>query len=103
MFIKTSARGGIELEDRDNFHAFKVLVDGSRDQIEDVRRALAGMAALADADTAWVSMDSLRNWPDVAHDMNWQQSFTAMIEKARPHGWIDDQRRAIKAHVEWAA
>ena len=24
-----------------------------------------------------------------------------MIEKARPHGWIDDSRKAIKAHVEW--
>jgi hypothetical protein len=24
-----------------------------------------------------------------------------MIEKARPHGWIDDNRNAIKAHVEW--
>jgi len=24
-----------------------------------------------------------------------------MIEKARPHGWIDDQRKAIKAHIEW--
>jgi len=24
-----------------------------------------------------------------------------MIEKARPHGWIDDARKAIKAHIEW--
>ena len=24
-----------------------------------------------------------------------------MIEKARPHGWIDDERKAIKAHIEW--
>jgi len=26
-----------------------------------------------------------------------------MIEKARPHGWIDDDRKAIKAHIEWVA
>jgi len=26
-----------------------------------------------------------------------------MIEKARPHGWIDDVRKASKAHVEWVA
>jgi len=25
-----------------------------------------------------------------------------MIEKARRHGWIDDRRRAIKAHIEWS-
>ena len=29
------------------------------------------------------------------------RSLTAMIEKARPHGWIDEARKAIKAHVEW--
>jgi hypothetical protein len=29
--------------------------------------------------------------------------FSAMIEKARPHGWIDEQRKAIKAHIEWVA
>ena len=27
----------------------------------------------------------------------------AMIEKARPHGWIDDARAAIKAHIEWVS
>jgi hypothetical protein len=36
-----------------------------------------------------------------AHDELWQRNFSAMIEKARPHGWIDDQRKAIKAHIEW--
>ncbi len=101
MFIKADAQGGVQLEDRDNFRAFKVVANGQPTQIERLRRTLAGLATLADAETAWVSMDGLRNWPDVMHDMAWQQSFTAMIEKARPHGWIDDVRRAIKAHVEW--
>ena len=36
-----------------------------------------------------------------SNDAAWQQNFSAMIEKARPHGWIDDQRNAIKAHIEW--
>jgi len=45
----------------------------------------------------------LRHWPGVERDDAWQQSFSAMIEKARPHGWIDDQRKAIKAHIEWVA
>jgi len=26
-----------------------------------------------------------------------------MIEKARPHGWIDDESKAIKADIEWFA
>lgn len=44
---------------------------------------------------------ALRQWPGIEHDAAWQQNFSAMIEKARPHGWIDDQRNAIKAHIEW--
>jgi hypothetical protein len=56
---------------------------------------------MPDADTAWISQDALRLRPEVAADAAWQQSFAAMIEKARPHGWVDDARKAIKAHVDW--
>src|SRR5689334_130338 len=97
MFVKQSA-GRVTLEDRDNFRAFKLVVDGRREDIDDARRALAQAAELADADTAWVSQDWLRRQ---SQDAIWQQSLSAMIEKARPHGWIDDARKAIKAHVEW--
>jgi hypothetical protein len=103
MFLKVSAAGDVVLEDRDNFRAFKLVVDGDRAALDDVRRAVAGKADLPDADTAWIFEDALRRWPDVAHDAAWQQNFSTMIEKARPHGWIDDARKAIKAHIEWVA
>ena len=93
----------LSLEDRDNFRAFKLVVEGDRAALDAVRRAVAGKAELPDADTAWIFEDALRRWPDVAHDAAWQQNFSAMIEKARPHGWIDDARKAIKAHIEWVA
>ena len=101
MFVKLTTDRRVVLEDRDNFRAFKLVVEGSRDDLDAIRRALAGTAELPDADTAWVSQDTLRGRPEVAQDAAWQQSFVAMIEKARPHGWIDDARKAIKAHVEW--
>jgi len=101
MFVKLTADRRIVLEDRDNFRAFKLVVEGRREDLDGVRAALAGTAELADADTAWISEDALRRWPEVARDAAWQQSLGAMIEKARPHGWIDDARKAIKAHVEW--
>ncbi len=101
MFVKLTADRGIALEDRDNFRAFKLVVAGEREELDAVRRALAGTAELVDADTAWISESALRARPDVAQDAAWQQAFGAMIEKARPHGWIDDARQAIKAHVEW--
>jgi hypothetical protein len=101
MFVKLTADRRVVLEDRDNFRAFKLVVEGRREDLEAVRSALAGTAELPDADIAWISQAALRGWPEVAQDAAWQQSFAAMIEKARPHGWIDDARAAIKAHVEW--
>ncbi len=101
MFLKFSGGGGLQLEDRDNFRAFKLVIEGQQAQLDAIRGALAGKAELADASTAWIFEDALRRWPEVENDAAWQQNFSAMIEKARPHGWIDDQRRAIKAHIEW--
>ena len=101
MFLKLTAAGGLTLEDAQNFRAFKLVVEDERGRLADVRRATAGKAELPDADTAWIFEDALRHWPGVEHDGAWQQNFSAMIEKARPHGWIDDARKAIKAHIEW--
>ena len=101
MFVKVSASGTVTLEDPGNFRAFKVAVEGSPDQIDNARRALVGLADVSDKDTAWVFEAGLRQRSEVAQDAAWQQSLGAMIEKARPHGWIDDARKAIKAHIEW--
>jgi hypothetical protein len=101
MFLKLTTEGRLQLEDRDNFRAFKLVVESDRGRLDEIRRALAGKAELPDAETAWIFEQTLRRWPDVENDAVWQQSFSAMIEKARPHGWIDDARKAIKAHVEW--
>jgi hypothetical protein len=103
MFVKVTADRRVVLEDRDNFRAFKLVIEGEREQLDAIRRALHGTADLVDADTAWVSQAALRDRPEVHDDAIWQQSFAAMIEKAKPYGWIDEQRQAIKAHVEWVA
>ncbi len=101
MFLKLTPGGELLFEDRENFRAFKLVVEGGRERLDAARKATAGKAELADAETAWISEDALRQWPGVEHDAAWQQNFSAMIEKARPHGWIDDERKAIKAHIEW--
>ena len=103
MFLKLTADGELSFEDRSNFRVFKLVVEGGREQLDAVTQAIAGKAELPDAETAWISQDALRQWPGVDHDAAWQENFSAMIEKARPHGWIDDERKAIKAHIEWVA
>jgi hypothetical protein len=77
------------------------VVDGRREELERVRVALGGAIELVDVDTAWVLEATLRGAPEVAQDRTWQDALGTMIEKARPHGWIDNTRKAIKAHVEW--
>jgi hypothetical protein len=101
MFLKFSTANGLTFEDRDNFRAFKLVVEADRREVDAVRRGTAGKAELPDAETAWIFEDALRRWSGVENDRAWQEKFSAMIEKARPHGWIDDNRKAIKAHIEW--
>jgi hypothetical protein len=101
MFIKVSADGSVTLEERDNFRTFKLVVTGNAAKLDTARKTLAGVAELPDEKTAWIFEAALRRFVDVAQDQAWQQNLSAMIEKAKPHGWIDENRKAIKAHVEW--
>ena len=101
MFVKLSADGHVALEDCDNFRAFKLVVEGGPESFESARRALSGTADLIDQSTAWIFETALRNRSEVARNTAWQANLGVMIEKAKSHGWIDEQRKAIRAHIEW--
>src|SRR3954451_2092346 len=91
MFVKLAADGSVTLEGRDNFRAFKLVVEGGPARLDQARRALLNTAELTDTRDDWVFESALRQRPEVAQDAAWQGNLGAMIEKARPHGWIDDQ------------
>ena len=101
MFIGVYATNDVTFEDVNNFRAFKVVVKIPNSNLEEVQIALRGVATLTDRDTAWVSADALRQWGSVKDDAEWQNNFDAMIEKAKPHGWVDEVNNTIQAHVEW--
>jgi hypothetical protein len=101
MFVKVATDGRVTLEDRDNFRAFKLVIEGSPVALDAARRALAGIAEMPDRSYAWISEAALRQRAETAQDAGWQQNFGIMIDKARSHGWIDDTRNAIRAHIEW--
>lgn len=102
MFILLDADRRLDVCEPHDFRRFKVVIDGVED-LDAARRALSSLAELVDIETAWVSEESLRRWPTVAADPQWQNALGGMIEKARSYGWIDDASRRIKAHVEWRA
>jgi hypothetical protein len=101
MIISVHATNDVTLDEPQNFRAFKVVVKIPEATLEEARVALAGIATMPDRETAWVSADALRAWRSVKDDAEWQNSFDTMIEKAKPHGWIDEANKSIKAHVEW--
>jgi hypothetical protein len=101
MHLSVHATNDITLDDEQNFRVFKVVILIPDATLEEARVALSGVATLPDRETAWVSAEALRQWRGVKDNAEWQQNFDAMIEKAKPHGWIDEANNAIKAHVEW--
>ena len=102
MFVKVFPDNHVALDDVHDFRAFKVVIEGSLTKLEDARLALLDLAELPDCDTAWVSKAALRRRPEVAQDCAWQEALTVMIEKAKAHGWVDEARSVIKAHIQWA-
>ena len=101
MFVKLSITGQVTLEDRDNFRAFKLVIEGEPTRLDQVKRALTNIAEIEDQTHAWIFEQGLRQRPEVAGDATWQSNLGTMMEKAKPHGWIDEQKKAIKAHIEW--
>ena len=90
----------VRLDEPDDFRRFSVRIESPGLKVEEVRQALRGIAVLENGETAWVEERALRNWPELEGDRAWQSGLDEMIVKAKPYGWIDEERRRIKAHVE---
>jgi hypothetical protein len=92
---------GVVLDDPQDFKTFKVQVERPGALPDELAAAFDGIAIFEGSGTAWVSEAALRHWSGLEGQAAWQEGLTLMIAKARPHGWIDDARCAIRAHVEW--
>ena len=96
MFVQVAANGEISLQDAENFRAFKLVVACDAAKLP---AAIDGVAVLDDGH-AWIAPAALLQLHGA--DAAWEQSLAAMIEKARPHGWIHPATGAIRAHIEQA-
>jgi len=102
MYLEWSD-GVVALRAADDFKAFKIVVGAPVTAFAGVVRDFRGIARFDDEKQAWVATAALgRLLPGGPH-ADWLASLERMIDKARPHGWIDAASGDIKAHVEWAA
>ena len=103
MIIHVAADGSVRIEDAMNFRKFKVSCDAPEAQLAAITAANPKGIAFEDAKTAWVSIAALKTWDGLKDDKAWQDGLAGMIKAAAPHGWVSEEKQAIKAHVEWAA
>lgn len=91
----------IEIDDPGNFRAFSVRIEGALDAA--ARAELLGRIAVKhDRDHAWISEAALRDWPSLKSDSWWQDGLTGMIAAVQKFGWIDNDSKSIRAHIEHA-
>ena len=96
-----AASRSIEIDDPKNFRAFSLRIEGALDPA--ARAELLGRIAVRyDSDHAWISEAALRDWPSLKIETWWQDGLTGMIAAVQKFGWIDNESRAIRAHIEQA-
>lgn len=102
MIIRISADLVPALDDAANFRRFHVELAVPPAALPRLRSGLAGLADWTDATEAWISIAALQALPEAPADPAWREGLEAMIEKARPHGWVRATPvPAIKAHLVW--
>jgi hypothetical protein len=98
MFIHVTKDFAVTLEEAEDFKKFKLVIDAPGKDAARLSTALDGVATLDPEGHAWVSEDWLRK-QDTA--TAWQDGLTAMVTVAKKYGWVDEQKKAIRAHIEW--
>lgn len=88
----------VSLEDPSNFRQFHVTVRGDA---VDVAAALtrSGFGSMEGND-ALVSVEAVRSAARGRVDDGWEAGFGSMLEFARTKGWLSEDGRSIRAHVE---
>ena len=96
MIIECLDGGVVRLTEPNDFRRFKLVLHA------DVRTETQNWngITLLDNRDALVSIDLVPTLTGRPNDASWDQRYAEMLAKAREHGWIDDERHAIRAHIE---
>lgn len=95
------ASRSIAIDDPRNFKAFSVRIEGAPDATT-LADLIGRIAVRHDHEHAWISEAALRDWPSLKGEAWWQDGLTGMIAAVQKFGWIDNDNRSIRAHIEQA-
>jgi len=85
------------LEDIYNFNSLKTVLSTKIDASELVR--IIPGSHIAGENAIWVAIDALQAMGPASEE--WNSGFLAMIAAARPYGWVSDDGKSVRTHVEW--
>ena len=88
----------VALDDPDNCTAFSVRVRGKRAGLAGALES-SGVGRM-DGDEALIGVDAVRRLAADRVGSSWDEDFAAMLDYAEGKGWIADEGRSIRAHVE---
>jgi hypothetical protein len=96
----TTEPATVTLEAPEDCKAFSVRIRGDRARLAGALEA-AGVGRM-DGDEALVGVDAVRHLAAGRVGPSWEGDFAAMLDDAEGKGWIADEGRSIRAHVEEA-
>lgn len=103
MIITVSETGELGLDAPDDFRRFEIQVNRVGIAVAQIMAALRTLGEVADDGHVWVGEPALVKLAGREGDEEWLGKLAAMKDKARPFGWVDDDRHAIRAHIKWPA
>jgi len=93
-----AAPPAVALEDPEDCKAFSVRLRGDRAGLAGALES-AGVGRM-DGDDALIGVDAVRRMAAGRVPSGWDRDFAAMLDYAERKGWIADEGRSIRAHID---
>jgi hypothetical protein len=101
MILRVTADLALALDDPSDFKRFKVAVARPDTDFAVVAGRNRNVLRFQDEKTAWVNAASFASFSGLSNDPSWSEPFYGMLEYCKKMGWLSEDGREFRAHVEW--
>ncbi len=100
MYVEISPTDDAAVKDPENLRELAVRAPGGLAQ-QEVEQALAAAGlGVVDNGHAWLEVAQLRA-SGTAQPPQWAEGFDGMIAFAKSRGWISEDGRSVRAHIDY--